>query len=216
MKKLLLLPLLILALPGAESTRLPLWNGRDLAGWKIFLNDPAVAPAKTWSATGGVLRLDAGKVNGYIRTEKDFSHYRLHVEWRWPALSSAEGAKDAPASANSGVLLHVHGPDTIWPVCFEAQLRTGNAGQVIGMGVNIPDVPVQNNRTRSPRLAEPSERPLGEWNTYEITCRADTIEVLVNGVRQNFVGKLPVATGAIALQMEGHPVEFRNVWLEPL
>lgn len=207
-KHLLLLPLLVLGLAGAETSRLPLWNGRDLAGWKIFLNDATVAPAKTWSATGGVLRLDAGKVNGYIRTEKDFSHYRLHVEWRW--------TKDAPANANSGVLLHVHGPDTIWPLCFEAQLRTGNAGQVIGMGVNIPDVPVQNNRTRSPRLAEPSEKPMGEWNTYEITCRADTIEVLVNGVRQNFVGKLPVATGAIALQMEGHAIEFRNVWVEPL
>ena len=212
MKKFWLALLCPLALLGADSpapapSRIDLWNGRDLAGWKLFLNDATVAPASTWSITDGALRFDT-KVNGYIRTEKDFSNYHLHVEWRW--------AKDAPANANSGVLLHVHGPDTIWPLCFEAQLRSGNAGQVVGMGVDIPDAPLLNNRKRSARLAEPSERPPGEWNTYEIYCRADTIEVFVNGVRQNLVTKLPVATGALALQMEGHPVEFRHVWLEPL
>lgn len=208
MKKLFLLPFLVLALAGAESSRLPLWNGRDLAGWKIFLNDATVAPANTWTATDGGLRLDAGKASGYIKTEKSFTHYRLHVEWRWP--------KDAAPNANSGVLIHVHGPDTIWPLCFEAQLKTGNAGQFVGMGVDIPDAPLLNNRKRSPRLAEPSEKPLGEWNTYEIMARNDTVEVFVNGVRQNFATKLPVTAGAIALQMEGYPIEFRNVWLEPL
>ena len=64
--------------------------------------------------------------------------------------------------------------------------------------------------------AASSEKPLGEWNTYEIFCRADTIEAFVNGVRQNYVEKLPAAAGAIAFQLEGFPVEFRNVWLEPL
>src|SRR5688572_5865233 len=143
MKKLWLVLLWPLALIGAENSRLPLWNGHDLTGWKLFLNDPATAPASVWSVTDGVLRFDT-KVNGYIRTEKDFSNYRLHLKWRW--------AKDAPANANSGVLLHVHGPDVIWPLCFEAQLRTGNAGQVIGMGLDIPAAPLLSNRKRSPRL----------------------------------------------------------------
>ena len=37
-----------------------------------------------------------------------------------------------------------------------------------------------------------------------------------NGTRQNFVEKLPVSTGGIALQLEGFPIDFRNVWLEQL
>lgn len=213
MKTLRLLPFLVLPLLGSETPTLApglisLWNGRDLAGWKLFLNDATVSPASVWSATDGVLRLDAGKINGYIRTEKDFSNYRLRVEWRW--------AKDAPANANSGVLLHVHGPDTVWPLSYEAQLRSGIAGQVIGMGVDIPDAPLQNNRKRAPKFADSSEKPLGEWNTYDIRCHGDTIEVFVNGIRQNHVSKLPVSAGAIALQLEGFPIEFRNVWLEPL
>jgi hypothetical protein len=192
----------------SRAVRTILWNGTDLRGWTLYLGDTAADPQSVWSATDGVLRLDT-KASGYIRTEKPFSNYRLHVEWRWPT-------KDVPANTNSGVLLHVHGADAVWPLCFEAQLKNGNAGQIVGMGLDIPDAPLQNNRKRSPRLADASEKPLGEWNAYDIHCRGDTIEVFVNGVRQNHVTKLPVSSGAIALQMEGFPIEFRNVWLEPL
>jgi hypothetical protein len=205
-------PFLALTLFAAESTqpaanRITLWNGKDLAGWTLFLEDTAIAPASVWSAKDGVLRFDT-KTKGYIRSAKTFSNYHLHVEWRWP--------KDAVVGTNSGVMVHVHGPDVIWPLSFEAQLKNQNAGQVVGMGLDIPDAPVLVNRKRAPRLAEPSEKPLGEWNIYEIYCRDDVIEVFINGVKQNRVDKLPARAGAVALQMEGYPVEFRNVWLEPL
>lgn len=190
-----------------SGQRVVLWNGRDLTGWKIFLGDSTVDPKGVWSTREGVLHLDT-KANGYIRTEQPRSNYHLHVEWRWP--------KDAQPNCNSGVMLHVHGDDAVWPKSFEAQLKNGNAGQVVGMGLDIPDAPMLNNRKRAPRLADPSEKSLGEWNTYEIYCRDNTIEVSVNGVKQNRVDKLSVSAGNIALQMEGFPIEFRNVWLEPL
>ena len=190
-----------------STQRIALWNGKDLAGWAIFLGDASVDSKAVWRAADGVLRFDT-KVSGYAKTEKDYSNYHLHVEWRWP--------KDAAANTNSGVLVHVHGPDAVWPLCFECQLKTGNAGQIVGMGLDIPDAPLLSNRKRAPRLADPSEKPLGEWNTYEIYCRGATIEVFVNGTRQNRVEKLPVSTGRIALQLEGYPIEFRNLWLEPL
>lgn len=181
-----------------------LWNGHDLDGWTIFLGDKT-DPKSVWSVREGALCFDT-KASGYLKTTHEFTDYRLHVEWRWP--------KEAAANSNSGVLLHVHGPDAIWPLCFEAQLKSGNAGQVVGMGLDIPDAPLQQNRKRSPRLAAPSERPLGEWNEYDIHVRGDVIEVYVNGVKQNRVDKLPVRAGAIALQMEGYPISFRNVWVE--
>jgi Domain of Unknown Function (DUF1080) len=186
--------------------RVTLWNRRDIEGWTVFLGDRSVAPASVWSAAEGVLRLDS-KASGYLRTERSFSNYHLHVEWRWP--------KDAAPNSNSGVMVHLQGADVIWPSSFEAQLRAGNAGQVVGMGLDIPGAPLDNNRKRAPRLAEPSEKPFGEWNTYDIHCRSGSIEVFVNGVRQNHVDGLLVAAGAIALQMEGFPIEFREVWLEP-
>ncbi len=212
MKALYLLPLLALSLLAAESTPVPtnrviLWNGQNLTGWKIFLGDATVDPKNVWNAADGVLRL-ATKASGYVKTEKTFSNYHLHVEWRWPI--------DAAANSNSGVLVHVHGDDKVWPACFECQLKTGNAGQIVGTGLDIPAAPMVNNRKRAPKFAASSENPFGEWNTYEIICHADTIEVTINGVRQNFVEKLPASAGSIALQLEGYPIEFRNVWLEPL
>lgn len=203
----LLLALATLTITALHAERIELWNGKDLAGWKIFLADSAADPASVWKIDNGILRLDS-KGNGYIRTEKTFSDYRLHLEWRWDP--------NATPRSNSGVMLHVNGPDLLWPASFEAQLKTGNAGQVVGMGLDIPDAPMTNNRKRAERLSPSSEKPHGEWNTYDILAKGDTIEVLVNNVRQNLVKKLPVTSGAIALQMEGAPIEFRNLWLEPL
>ncbi len=189
----------------AETNRIQLFNGRDLAGWRLFLADQKVEPAAA-TVADGVVRL-ASKTSGYLVTERTFSDYKLHVEWRWPA--------DAVANANSGVLVHLNPPDVIWPICIECQLKTGNAGQLVGMGqVDIPAAPMQNGRKRANKLADSSEKPLGQWNSYDITCRADTIEAWVNGVRQNHIEKISVRAGAIGLQLEGFPIEFRNVWLE--
>jgi hypothetical protein len=66
------------------------------------------------------------------------------------------------------------------------------------------------------KLADSSEKTAGEWNGDDIYCRGASLEVFVNGVRQNFVDKLPTDSGQIALQVEGYPIEFRNVWLQTL
>ncbi len=202
----LLACLLVSFARAADPARSLLFNGRDLTGWRLFLADHKSEPSAA-IVSDGIIRL-ASKTSGYLVTEKTFSNYHLHVEWRWPT--------DAAKNANSGVLVHLHGPDTVWPLCFECQLKSGNAGQVVGMGLDIPAAPLDNKRKRAPKFAATSEKPLGEWNTYEIYARGDTIEVFINGTRQNFVEKLPVSAGGIALQLEGFPIDFRNVWLEKL
>jgi hypothetical protein len=215
--------------PGAARQRTALWNGRDLSGWTLHLRESLIETKSAVTAQGislsptvevtgeamakavriqkGVLRFDSPR-SGYLKTARTFSDYRLHVEWRWP--NSAAGEK------NSGVLLHAHGPDVIWPASFECQLKHGNAGQLVGMGLDIPAAPLSNQRKRAPRLAPSSEQPLGDWNVYELYARGDQIQAFVNGVRQNEITDLPVHWGHIALQLEGVPIEFREVWLERL
>jgi hypothetical protein len=196
-----------LAKASRPANAIALFNGRDLGGWTIFVRTPVPDPKTLWSVADGVLHL-VGQPNGYIRTEKTFSNYHLHVEWRWPA--------DGSTKSNSGVFVHVRGPDAIWPAGIECQLASGNAGQLIGTDVTLPGAPIINKKPRATRLATSSEKSLGEWNAYDIVCRGDTLDVLVNGVRQNHADKISVTSGAICLQMEGYPVEFRNVWLEPV
>src|SRR5690606_22340697 len=60
-----------------------------------------------------------GKPYGYIRTREVYHHYQLEFEWRW-----------VRETGNSGVLMHMNGPDQVWPLCIEVQLRAGNAGDI--------------------------------------------------------------------------------------
>jgi hypothetical protein len=66
------------------------------------------------------------------------------------------------------------------------------------------------------KLAASSEKAIGEWNTMEVVCKANTIEVWVNGVLQNRGTNVSLSMGSICLQSEGKDVEFRNVYLNKL
>lgn len=190
------------------ANRVTLFNGKDTVGWRLFLEDKTIDPKTAFSIVDGAIKFDT-KPRGYLVTEKSYSNYHLHVEWRWP--------KEAVRNSNSGIMVHQTGPDVIWPKSFEVQLQNQNAGQVVGMDNDIPAAPIQGNppRKRAAKLAPQSEKPLGEWNSVDIHAKGETIEVFVNGVRQNYVEKLPATAGAISLQTEGFPIDFRNVWLEP-
>jgi hypothetical protein len=190
--------------PIVPKKRIPLHNGQDFAGWKLFVPNPDVDVHGVWSVSAGVIRC-TGTPAGYMRTEADFANYKLRVEWRWP-----EGG------GNSGVLLHVSEPDQVWPKSIEAQLMSGNAGDFYAIGGTDFSERVDKSSTRVAKKAESSEKPLGEWNADEILCRDDTIRVFVNGVLQNEATETTARSGKIGLQSEGKPIEFRNVHLEPL
>ncbi|HPO13252.1 MAG TPA: DUF1080 domain-containing protein [Candidatus Hydrogenedentes bacterium] len=212
MRFILVILSLALSLPvwAAEAGQsVTLFNGKDFTGWKLFLPDAKADPAKTWSVKDGVV-LCTGNPAGYMRTETPYENYRLRVEWRWP--------KDG---GNSGVLLHIQEGDAVWPKSIEAQLHSGDAGDfwVIG-GTEFKEHAEQGSKRvegrRTLKLGASSEKPLGEWNQYEITCKGNSITVKVNGVAQNLASDCTVTKGFIGLQSEGAPVEFRNIILEPL
>ena len=211
---------------------IPLFNGRDLAGWVQFAKD-GPPPAGCWTVADGVIRT-TGSPSGYIRTENRYRDYRLTVEWRWtgPAPLDKEGR---PRNRNSGVILHVQPPDAIWPQGLEAQLMETNAGDfwVIGgvetaehrrlvaqavstAGSDEQALKQARGNRRTPKAQGSSEKPTGEWNTYEIVCAGDTVTLRVNGVEQNRATGVTVSEGHVCLQSEGAGIEFRNVTLHPL
>jgi len=187
--------------PIVRKGRADLFDGKTFKGW-MFVSKSTNAPAESiWSITNGVIHC-LGKPSGYARTTNSFHDYRLHVEWRFP-----EGA------GNSGVFLHLNPPDKVWPLCFEAQLQSGSAGEVrLNGGSHIDGLAADAKAV--PMQSASSEKPLGEWNSYDIVCRSNTISVQVNGVMQNKISGASVSSGAIGLQAEGKPVEFRNIYIE--
>ena len=192
--------------PIDPKEKIELFNGKDLSGWAFCLKDASVDPKTVFSVKDGVIHIE-GKPSGYMRTETDYANYKLHVEYRW--------AGEKPA--NSGVLVHMSLPDKVWPKCIECQLMAGNAGDffIIDTDFKEHQGPRAMDR-RVPKWHESSEKPVGEWNTYEIACKGDMIQVNLNGVLQNQATGCNVTSGKILLQSEGGPIEFRNVYIEPV
>lgn len=186
-----------------EDKAILLFNGKDLSGWKRVSADPANNPESTWTVRDGILHCTGSPV-GYIRTEKAHSNYRLHLEWRWVEKGD-----------NSGVLIHATGPDKVWPKAIEPQIQKGRSGDLwLIDGFEVREHVNKEDR-RIAKLAEDSEKPLGEWNEMEVVCRGSSLQVFVNGVLQNDVHDCSVTEGFIGLQSEAHPIQFRNIRLTP-
>ena len=198
------------------TTKVDLFDGKSLDGWTPFSpakkqgKDIPPTDAKVWSVQDGVIHCE-GKPSGYLRTNKDYADYQLHLEWRWVGKPT-----------NSGVLLHKTGPDVLWPTSVEAQVMHENAGDFYLINLSSLIVngkqlgPVVKPYLRAKKLEPSSENPPGEWNRYDIVCEGDSIRLTVNGVLQNKGTGAKPSSGAICLQSEGSPIQFRNIYLKPL
>lgn len=194
----------------AGPETIELFNGKDLTGWTCDLDEPGVAMDQVWSVEDGVLKC-TGKPAGYLRTEDDYEDYILTLEWRWP---------EGTPGGNNGVLVHASTPRElgIWPKSIEVQLAKGDAGDfwIIGTELDVVNEEQRKKDRRHLNLTDDSEKPHGQWNQIEIVCQADEITVKVNGELVNHATNCSVTDGAICLQSEGAPIEYRNIRLVPI
>ena len=187
-----------------------LFNGHDLAGWE-FVTRPVVDIKQVCALKPDGVIVVTGQPVGFLATTASHANFRLHAEWRWPAKPG-----------NSGILVHISsGPkDRAWPLCLQVQTKSKNVGDVIPMAgatfaeplTSAPGAPTAIKA----RTAPDSEKPAGEWNTCDLTCRGDKIEVVINSVLQNTVTRVTPAAGRVGFQFEGVPFELRNVRLTPI
>jgi len=186
--------------PGTQEFT-PLFNGKDLSGFKTFLDPKAgdADPAKTWTVEDGVIRC-SGKPSGYFYTDKSYSNYVLRYDWRYPAGS-------APSS-NSGCLVHIHPPHALWPQSVEPQGRYFDHGKLFFITVK----PIEQKFDAEAH--KQAQKPIREWNTTEITCDSNgTISVKLDGVPVSS-GKTELTEGPIGWQSEGAEIHFRNIVLK--
>jgi len=195
----------------AQFGSIQLFNGRNLDGLHAFLEDAAADPANTFRVEDGILHV-TGTPRGYVRTEIPFADYKLHLEFRFPS-----------GKANSGVLLHMVNRDEIWAKGFEANLPTDHVGDINFFWDARSNEELLGRSTtglstgRLPRSTPRSqEKPLGEWNTFDIVAAGDTLTLTLNGVEVNHMTGVVPSAGSIGLQSEIAAVDFRNVILTPL
>lgn len=200
-----------------QSKPIKLFNGRDLDGWGCHLVEPDVKMEDVWSVKDGVL-ICKGEPLGYLFTEKEYTNFKLIVQWRW--------APDKEPG-NSGVLLRIAGDAiSFLPKCIEAQLKHGDAGDIWAFyGANVKG---DQDRMRTIKDHEDlgdlvgvgkikgNEKAPGEWNKYVIKLSGGDLALVINGEKVNQATGCDVVAGRIGLQSEGGEIHFRTVRLIPL
>jgi len=187
-------------LPENYGNAMCLFNGKDLSGW-TFSSDEL---KETFGVKDGVIT-DTGKPRGYIRTVKDYTNYVLRLQ-----LKHVQ-------AGNSGVLLQMTGPDKVWPKSIEAQGASDNMGDIWNID-NVPMKvdPARTKDRRTIKLHPSNEKPIGQWNEYEIYLNGGDLRIYVNCLLQNYATECQNLPGKICLQSEGSPKEFRNIVLIPI
>lgn len=190
----------------AASGEQALFSGKDFSGWRYFcpVSPTSSAPAATIESVchinpEGVIAV-TGKPIGYLATIASYENYRLKLEWRWTAQKG-----------NSGILIHLAGPDKLWPTSLQFQMKTGAVGEWIPMADFKSAEALAPGAKSIPRCAPDAEKPVGQWNVAEIVCLNGGIECFVNGQLVNRASHCVPSKGAIGIQLEGTAFELRNV-----
>jgi hypothetical protein len=198
----------------------PLFNGKDLTGWKGLVGSPKTRAMMTpdqlaeaqekadkqmrehWSVNDGVLTYD-GK-GASLCTVKDYKDFELYVDWK------------IGKGGDSGIYLRGSPQVQIWDTEYPEYFKHGAEK---GSGA------LWNNQ-KNPRFPDvKADKPVGEWNTFFIRMVGDKVTVELNGkkVVDNVVmenvwerDKPIYPSGQIELQHHGNPLYFRSIYIKEL
>ncbi|MFC1498367.1 family 16 glycoside hydrolase, partial [Verrucomicrobiota bacterium] len=186
-----------------------LFNGKDLTGWT-----GSAVKRKGYKVENGVLICDKGR--GTFRTEKEYSDFVLHFEFKLtPGANNGLGIR-TPAEGNAAY------------AGMELQILDNTAekysklkpyqyhGSIYGV------VPAKRGYLK----------PVGEWNAQEVSARGNQIKVVLNGetivdadiaaasINGTMDGKehpgLLCKTGYISFLSHASHVEFRNIRIKEI
>ena len=241
-----LLPIVLLAVTACATTLaaqgagfVPLFNGKDLAGWKVPPGDNG-----HWKVVGGTIDIDAESESKAedksLWTEREFGDFVLRVDWRIketpytnpnvhivkPDGTSKLDVQGKPVliavpDSDSGIYLRGNSKAQVniwcWPV---------GSGEVYGYRTD-ESMPAAVRAAVTPRKL--ADHDIGQWNTFEITMKGSRLSVVLNGERVIESAELPgvAARGPIALQHHGSKkdgkwvsppalVQFRNISIREL
>jgi hypothetical protein len=188
----------------AEEGFTPLFNGKDLQGWKQYAGKEGV-----WMVEKEMIVCGKGG-GGWLGTEKDYANFELRLQYR------------LTPGGNSGV--YIRAPETghISRVGMEIQLLDDehknyaklNNYQYTGAVYHVVGPMAR------------ATKPAGEWNEIFVVANGRKVEVTVNGQKvvdadlDKYLENPAIAkehtglkreAGKIGLQSHTDRVEFRNV-----
>jgi hypothetical protein len=214
--------LIVLLLQEAPAGFSPLFNGKDLSGWRVPEGDNG-----HWKVAGGAIDYDAkseAKGAKDLWTERAFADFTLRLEWRWPdkpvpmdyPVFDADGnevkgkTERMMEAGDSGIFLRGFPKAQANLFCYPC-----GSGEVWSYRSD-PKMPPEVRRAVTPRKR--ADKPPGEWNAIEVTMKGDRLTVVLNGEEVISNAQLPgiPPKGPIGLQHEHGRVQFRNIAVKEL
>lgn len=194
----------------------PLFNGKNLDGWYVFLNNNVGSqdPDSAFTVHDNMLHI-TGRGVGYICTKKSYKNFHLTLEFKWGEKKYLPRLTD---KRDSGILYYFlsGSQDKIWPRSYECQIQEGDCGDfwlADSLSLKVKDRTITKGRII--KLSD-SEKPNGQWNKVEIIALNGKCTHIINGVVVNEGTDANVREGKIALQTEAAEMFYRNIRLEVL
>jgi len=192
--------LLLLAL----QAEIDLFPDKDLKGWQRVPIKP-LADKKVFSLSedGKTLVVDGVGATEMLLHERAFGDGTLRVEWRWRRHVDPRGAY------NGGVYVRTTDAKS-W---VQAQVARQEKPPVVGDLMGL--LPGSDQRQDHFQKGPSPEKPLGEWNVYEIACDGPKISLVVNGTPTAVWENCPLLQGRVGLQAEFAVYEVRSLRFAP-
>ncbi len=175
----------------------PLFNGKNLKGWKIY-------GTEKWYVENGELVCESGpdKGYGYLATEKPYKNFELTLDFK------------QEANGNSGVFFRSS---------IEGTKISGWQVEVAPKGNDTGGIYESYGRGWLEQIPEEKENILkeGEWNTLKIRVVGDAVTTYLNGKEMVNLKdeKIGEANGSIALQIHdggGIKVRWKNIMVQEI
>lgn len=175
-----------------------------LSGWTRLPLPPnqKLSDESQWKVTDGVLVCEGDKGHEALRTEREYTDFILHVEYRYTKV-------DGDPRYNSGVFARILDQNN-W---LQAQAGAGQGGWLFGTALINGEKARTNLRDQ---LKSERVKPAGEWNVLEVTTRGPQVSLWVNGEVTSVLEGWPALKGPVGLEAEGFRIEFRNVRIKEL
>ena len=209
----------------------PLFNGKDLAGWRggstfdhrkllAMTEEARKAQIEKWTKTMFVVSEKTGKPHWYVEgdelvndgfgdyasTEKDYGDFELLLDYKTVPL------------ADSGIYLRGCPQVQIWDYTEKKKFPLGADKGSGGLWNNSAGAP-----GKDPLVL--ADKPFGEWNHFRVVMVGSRVSVWLNeklvvdhAILENYYDrKLPVPVkGPIQLQTHGGEIRWRNVFVREI
>lgn len=195
----------------------PMFNGKNLDGWKGLVENPIARSKmskselaekqkvadekmlKNWKAQDNMIVFSGKGAN--LCSEKDYGDFEMFVDW----MITEEG--------DGGIYLRGTPQVQIWDTSrVEVGAQVGSGG-------------LYNNDKHESIPLKVADNPVNEWNTFHITMIGDKVTVYLNGelvvdhiTMDNYWDRTQAifTTGAIELQAHGTQLFFRDIYIREI